>query len=141
MKNNSIKHLSITFALSGIWDLIAGFLYIFVIGTGRTIDNPPMDSFYAIFLGSFFLCFAYLQLLSSLNIRHYSFIVGCLVFGRLFYFSILYCFILFVKDFPSTFWFTGVIDGLFTILYFVFALKGGLKIRDLFFPRAITTPS
>lgn len=126
--------LAITFAIGGIWDTIAGFLYIFVIGIGRIIDNPTIDPFYAIFLGSFFLCFAYLQILSSFNIRRYAFNVGCLIFGRLFYVIVLSAFMLFVKDFPTTFWFTGVIDGLLTILYIVFALKGGLGVRELFLP-------
>jgi lipid-A-disaccharide synthase-like uncharacterized protein len=40
----------------------------------------------------------------------------------------------FEKGFPTTFWFTGVIDGLLTILYIVFAIKGGLGLRDIFLP-------
>jgi hypothetical protein len=134
MKTKTLKPLAITFALGGIWDTVAGFLYIFVIGTGRIIDSPPMDPFYAIFLGSFFLCFAYLQILSSFNIRRYAFNVGCLIFGRFFYVAVLYYFMFFVNGFPNTFWFTGVIDGLLTSLYFVFALKGGLKVKDVFLP-------
>lgn len=134
MKANSLKPLALAFAVGGIWDTIAGFLYIFAIGTGRAIDNPPMDPFYAIFLGSFFLCFAYLQILSSFNIRRYAFNVGCLIFGRLFYIIVLYYFIFFVTDFPTTFWFTGVIDAVLTILYIVLALYGDLRIRNLFLP-------
>jgi hypothetical protein len=134
MKPKSLKPLAITFAFGGIWDTVAGLLYIFVIGTGRAIDNPPMDPFYAIFLGSFFLCFAYLQILSSFNIRRYAFNVGCLIFGRLFYVIVLYYFMLFVKGFPTTFWFTGVIDGVLAILTIVFAKNGGLGLRQLFIP-------
>lgn len=134
MKTTSLKPLAITFALGGVWDTIAGFLYIFVIGIGRSIDNPLMDPFYAIFLGSFFFCFAWLQILSSFNIRRYAFNIGCLVFGRLFYILILYYFMVFIKGFPTTFWFTGVIDGVLTILYLTFSLRGGLQIRDIFLP-------
>jgi lipid-A-disaccharide synthase-like uncharacterized protein len=47
----------------------------------------------------------------------------------------LYAFMILVQDFPSTFWFTGMIDGAFTILYFVFAIRGGLGIRDIFLPK------
>jgi hypothetical protein len=60
MKNKSLKPLAFTFYASGIWDTIAAILYFFVIGTGRIIDNPPIDPFFAVFLGSFFLCFAWL---------------------------------------------------------------------------------
>lgn len=134
MKSNSLKPLTITFAFGGIWDTIAGFLYIIVIGTGRAIDNPPIDPFYAIFLGSFFLCFAYLQILSSFNIRHYAFNVGCLIFGRIFYIILLYYFMFTVKGFPNTFWFTGLIDGLLTILYILFAICGGLSLHEIFLP-------
>lgn len=134
MKAKLLKPLATTFVIGGIWDTIAGILYIFVIGTGRSIDNPPMDPFYAIFLGSFFLCFAYLQILSSFNIRRYSFNVGCLIFGRLFYVFVLFYFMFFVKGFPTTFWFTGVIDVVLTFLYIVFAVKGGFTLRQLFLP-------
>ena len=130
----SLKPLAITFAFSGLWDTVAGIMYLFFIGTGRKIDSPPMDPFFAIFLGSFFLCFAYLQFFSAFNIRRYAFNVGCLIFGRVFYVVQLYAYMGFVKDFPSTFWFTGIIDSLFIILYFVFALRGGLSLRDLFLP-------
>lgn len=130
----TLKLLAITFAIGGVWDTIAGLLYIFVIGTGRVIDNPPMDPFYAIFLGSFFLCFAYLQIFSSFNIRRYAFNVGCLIFGRLFYALSLLYFIAFVPEFPSTFWFTGIIDGILTALYIFLSLSAGLSIRDIFLP-------
>jgi hypothetical protein len=135
MKNKSLKPLALTFFASGIWDTVAAILYFFVIGTGRIIDNPPIDPFFAVFLGSFFLCFAWLQFLSSFNIRRYALNVGCLIIGRAFYIILLYAYMLFVVDFPATFWFTGIIDGLFTILYFVLAMRGGLGIRDLFLPK------
>lgn len=135
MNSNRLKPLAVTFILSGIWDTIAGILYFFIIGSGRIIDNPPMDPFFSIFLGSFFICFAYLQFMSAFNIKRYAFNVGCLILGRIFYVLLLFGFMLLVKDFPSTFWFTGIIDGGFTIMYFVFALRGGLGMRDIFLPR------
>ena len=135
MNAKSLTPLSITFALSGVWDTIAGILYIFFIGTGRKIDTPPFDSFFAVFLGSFFLCFAYIQFMSAQNIKRYAFNVGCLILGRAFYVILLYTYMAFVNSFPSTFWFTGIIDSLFIILYIVFAARGGLGIRDLFLPK------
>lgn len=135
MSQGSLKPLAIVFALGGVWDAIAGILYIFVIGTGRVLDNPPMHPYYAIFLGSFFLCFAWLQWLSSLNIRLYCFNVGCLIFGRIFYVALLYWFMFFEEGFPVTFWFTGVIDGVFTVLYIALSIFGGLGFRDLFLPK------
>ena len=135
MKTKNLKPLSITFFASGIWDTVAAMLYFFVIGNGRIIDIPPIDPFFAVFLGSFFLCFAWLQFLSAFNIRLYAFNVGCLIIGRLFYVLQLYIYMLFVADFPSTFWFTGIIDGMFTILYLVFAFRGGLGMRELFLPK------
>ena len=134
MNKNKLRPLACTFAASGIWDTVAGILYLFVIGTGRLIDNPPTHSFYSIFLASFFFCFAYLQFLSSFNIRRYIFNVGCLIIGRVFYIVLLYLYMFFVNDFPSTFWFTGIIDAAFTLLYIIFAIRGGLEIKDLFLP-------
>jgi hypothetical protein len=135
MNKTSLKPLSIAFALGGLWDGIAGFLYIFVIGTGRTIDNPAIHPYYAIFLGSFFLCFSYLQILSSFNIRRYAFNIGCLLFGRLFYIVILFFFMNFEEGFPSDFWFTGCIDGILFLITLVFSYRGGLKLTDLFLPK------
>ena len=134
MNKKNLRPLAITFFASGIWDTIAGILYLFVIGTGRLIDKPDTHSFYTVFLASFFFCFAYLQFLSSFNMRRYIFNVGCLIIGRVFYVIQLYYYIFFVSDFPSTFWFTGIIDGAFVILYFIFTFRGGLEIKDLFLP-------
>lgn len=135
MSKASLKPLAITFFASGIWDSIAAVLYFFAIGSGRIIDNPPIDPFFAVFLGSFFLCFAWLQFLSAVNIQRYAFNVGCLIIGRAFYVIQLYAYMGFVSDFPSTFWFTGIIDGLFIVLYIAFAFRGGLSLRDLFLPK------
>jgi len=38
----------------------------------------------------------------------------------------------------STFWFTGIVDSSFVLLYFIFAFYGRLKIRDLFLPQFAT---
>jgi len=137
MRNKTLKPLAATFFVSGIWDTVAAILYIFVIGNGRRIDSPSIDPFFAVFLGSFFLCFAYLQMLSAYNIKRYAFNIGCLIIGRSFYVIQLYAYMSFANEFPSTFWFTGIIDGLFTILYMVFAKHGGLSIRELFLPQRI----
>lgn len=134
MENKSLKSLAITFFASGVWDTVAAILYLFVIGTGRMIDNPVIDPFFSVLLGSFFLCFAYLQFLSAFNIKRYAFNVGCLIIGRAFYIIQLYSFMAFADHFPSTFWFTGIIDGIFTILYVLFAHRGGLTWRDIFLP-------
>ncbi|KAF5083708.1 hypothetical protein DSECCO2_87390 [anaerobic digester metagenome] len=135
MRVLKLNALAITFAFGGVWDTIAGFIYIFAIGTNRMISQPEVDPFYSIFLGSFFLCFAYLQILSSFNIKRYIFNVGCLIFGRFFYVVLLYGFMVFKKDFPATFWFTGIIDGSFLIAYVIIALRSGFSVRDLFLPK------
>ena len=134
MSKKKLKLLAITFFLSGVWDTIAAIQYFFFIGSGRKIDNPAIDPFFSIFLGSFFLCFAYLQFLSARNIERYAFNVGCLIIGRSFYVIQLYAYMLFVQDFPSTFGFTGIIDSSFVILYLFFASYGELEIKNLFVP-------
>jgi len=122
------------FAASGLWDFIAGMIYIFLLGTGRVIDQPPVHPFYAIFTGSFFICFAYIQILSAFNIRRYMFNIGCLIFGRIFYVTVLYGYMIFDRNFPGTFWFTGIIDIIFVVLYLVAAVKAGIKPKELFLP-------
>ncbi len=134
MSKNDLRPLALTFAASGIWDTVAGIIYLTAIGTGRSIENPPVHHFYSVFLASFFFCFAYLQFMSAINIRRYAFNVGCLIVGRVFYVIQLYGYMIFIKEFPSTFWFTGIVDTSFVLLYFIFAFHGKLKIRDLFLP-------
>jgi hypothetical protein len=138
MKKSDLRPLTLTFAASGIWDTVAGILYLTTIGTGRPINDPPTHHFYSVFLASFFFCFAYLQFMSALNIKRYVFNVGCLIFGRIFYVVQLYIYMLFFKGFPFTFWFTGIVDTSFIVLYFVFAFRGGVSIRDLFLPQINT---
>jgi vacuolar-type H+-ATPase subunit I/STV1 len=55
-KSKSLKPLSMTFFLSGIWDIIAGFVYLLMIGT--VFPEPPVHRFYALFIASFLFCFA-----------------------------------------------------------------------------------
>jgi hypothetical protein len=140
MIKNDLRPLALTFAISGIWDTVAGILYLTAIGTGRSINNPPVHHFYSVFLASFFFCFAFLQFMSAFNIRRYAFNVGCLIFGRLFYIVQLYLYMIFLKGFPSTFWFTGIVDTLFMLFYLVFAFRGGLSLKDLFLPQIDRIP-
>jgi hypothetical protein len=134
MKNTKLKPLAIAFFASGVWDSIAGVLFLFVIGTGRPISSPPTHPYYSVFLASFFFCFAYIQFAASRNIQRYSLAIGCLVIGRGMYVIQLYGFMIFADGFPPTFWFTGMVDATFVVMYFVFAYRGGLRIRDLFLP-------
>lgn len=133
LKNQKyIKALAITFILSGIWDSVAGFLYLTIIGDGRRISDPAIHSFYSIFIASFFFCFAFLQFISASNIKRYLFVVGSLVFGRIFYVILLYYYIIFESSFSNTFFFTGIVDSLFVIFYLCFSYKSGIRFVDLF---------
>lgn len=133
-QSKSVKPLAITFLLSGIWDLIAALVYAFLIATVFT--EPPIDRFYALFIASFLLCFAYLQILSSFNIKRYLLIIGGVMIGRIIYVVLLYAYILGVPGFPATFWWTGVIDLLWSVLYIVLVLRSDeIQLRDLFLPR------
>ena len=129
-----LRPLAVTFFLSGIWDLFATFVYAFLIGTVYT--QPPVDRFYALFIASFLFCFAYLQILAAFNIRQYLLVVGGVTIGRVLYVILLFSSILFVKGFPADFWWTGVIDLLWSVLYIVLAARSSeIRVRDLFLPR------
>jgi hypothetical protein len=132
--SKSLRALAITFFLSGIWDIFGGINYAFMIGT--VYPDPPIHRFYAIFIASFFLCFAYLQILSSFNMRQYLFIIGSVIIGRIFYVILLYAYIWSVPGFPGTFWWTGVVDLIWSILYIVIVLTSDdIRLRDLFLPK------
>ena len=134
-KSKALKVLAITFFASGLWDLSGGFFYSFTVGTGRSIVTPPVHPFYAIFIAGLLFCFAYLQVLSALNIRRYLFNIGVVIIGRIFYVVLLYAYMFFVPDFPSTFWWTGIIDLFWSILYIVLTLiSDEISLKDLFIP-------
>ena len=132
-KSKSLKTLAVVFFISGLYDLFGGFYFAFTVGTGRSIDSPPTDPFYAIFIASFLFCFAYLQMFSAFNIRRYLFNVGVVIFGRLFYVALLLAYIIRVDGFPRTFLPTGVIDLCWSTLYIVLALMSSeVRFKDLF---------
>ena len=134
VNSKSLKVLAAIFFLSGIWDTIGGVIYAFMIGTVFT--EPPIHRFYAIFTASFFFCFAYLQILSAFNLRRYLFVVGCVLIGRIFYVVLLYAYVFGIAGFPATFWWTGLVDLAWSILYLVITLiSDDIRLRDLFLPK------
>lgn len=136
MKINATQLLAVTLFISGIWNIVAGFVFLTQVGTGRSISNPEIHPFFSIFLAIFLFSFAYLQLLSSLNIKRYVFNIGCVIIGRSLYILTLCAFVIFVKNFPSTFNLTALVDAGFVALYFIFTYYSiELKIRDLFIPK------
>ena len=129
----SLRLLAVVFFLSGIWDLFATFVYAFLIGT--VFDEPPVDRFYALFIASFLFSFAYLQILSSFNIRRYLLVIGGVFIGRILYVILLFGYILTIPGFPATFWWTGVIDLIWSVLYLGITWRSPeIRIRDLFLP-------
>ena len=135
IRSKSLKALAIVFFVSGLWDTFGGFYYLFLVGMGRSINNPSTHPFYAIFIASFLFCFAYLQFLSAFNIRRYLFNVGVVIIGRIFYVVLLFAYILLVDDFPKTFLPTAIVDSLWTILYIVLTLLSDeVRLKDLFIP-------
>lgn len=132
--SKSCRPLAAVFFLSGIWDLVATFVYAFLIGTVST--QPPVDRFSALFIASFLFCFAYLQILAASNIQQYLLVIGGVTIGRVMYAVLLFAYILGVPGFPATFWWTGTIDLLWSVLYIVLAARSSeIRVRDLFLPR------
>ena len=135
-KSTSLKVLAIVIFASGIFDMFGGFYFSFLVGTARSITNPPTHPFYPILIASFLFCLAYLQLLSAFNIRRYLFNVGVVIISRVFYVVLLFVYLLSVKDFPTTFLPTAIVDLLWTILYIVLTLSSDeVRFRDVFLPK------
>jgi hypothetical protein len=135
VQTKSLRPLAVTFFASGIWDLFATFFYAFLIGT--VFIDPPVHRFSALFIASFLLCFAYLQILSAFIMRQYLLIIGGVIIGRVIYAILLCVFIFYVPGFSATFWWTGVIDIFWSVLYIVLAVRCGIRVRDLFLPHRV----
>ena len=126
------KPLAWVVFLSGVWDLFAALVYGMLVGT--VITNPPVDRFYALFIASFLLCFGYLLIGISFNVRRYLFAIGVVIIGRLLYVILLFSSIFYRGGFPVTFWWTGIIDIFWVAGYLVFTHNCGIPVRDLFLP-------
>ena len=133
--SKSLKALAIVVFASGIFDLAGGFYYAFLVGIGRSIESPPTHPFYAILIGSFLFCLAYLQLLSAFNMRRYLLIIGAVIISRILYAVLLFGYMLLVPDFPTTFLPTAILDLAWTTIYIVLTLMSDqVRFRDLFLP-------
>jgi hypothetical protein len=65
--------------------------------------------------------------------RRYLFNVGVVIIGRVLYAVLLFAYILFVADFPTTFLPTAVVDSIWTVLYIILTLLSDeVRFRDLF---------
>jgi len=135
MRSRALRILAVVFFISGLYDAFGGFYYSFLVGTGRSIGDPPTHVFYALFIASFLICFAYLQLACAFNIRRYLLAVGVVMVGRLLYVILLFTFLATVSGFPATFLPTAIIDSLWSVLYLVLAaLSDDIRLRELFVP-------
>lgn len=134
--SKSLKALAIVFFISGLYDASGGFYFSFLVGTGKSVNNPPTHQFYALCIASFMFCFAYLQCMSAFNIRRYIFNVGILIIGKVLWIVLSFAYIIFVDNFPKTFLPTTIIDSLWTVLYIILTLLSNeVRFRDLFLPK------
>jgi hypothetical protein len=70
-----------------------------------------------------------------LALGSYLLSIGCVIIGRIFYVILLFSYIFGFEGFPSTFWWTGVADLIWSILYIVITLKSDeIHLKDLFIP-------
>jgi hypothetical protein len=129
----SLKALAVLFFISGLYDTFGGFYYSFLVGIGKSINIPQTHQFYALFIASFLFCFAYLQFMSAFNIRRYLLNVGVVIIGRVLYIVLLFSYLFFDDNFPTTFLPTAIFDSLWTILYIVLALLSDeVRFKNLF---------
>jgi len=120
---------------SATFDLFGGVYFTVFVGSNRTITNPPTHPFYAMLIGTFLICFAYLQFMSAFNIKRYLVNIGTVIISRVFYGFLFLYFFLFVKDFPPTFLLTAIADIIWVIFYICLVqLSDEIRFRDLFFP-------
>ena len=65
----SISGLKTVLMVSGVFDLFGGIYFTLLVGGDRSITDPPTHPFYAILIGMFLLCFAYLQFMTAIQIE------------------------------------------------------------------------
>ena len=117
-----------------VWDLTGGFVFLVVHGILQIQPKPPIYPFYAIIIGLFLVMLAYLQLISSVDVKRYALLVGVVISLRVLYASGVILFSLMVESLPSQFFLTAMVDTIFVGLLLFAAKKGEIPPRGLFSP-------
>ncbi len=135
MKLKSINTLEKFLFISGAFDFFGGIFFLFLVGTNRSITNPPTHPFYAILIASFLFCIAYLQIMSAFNIRRYLLNVGVAILSRVFFGILFFSCLLVINDFPTTFLPTVIADLIWVTIYIILvSLSDEVRFKDLFLP-------
>jgi len=133
--SKALKALAVVFFVSGLYDTFGGFYYMLLVGTEKSIKNPPTHVFYSYFIASFLISFALVQFLAAFNIRRYMVVIGPIIIGRLWYAGMVFGYIFGVPGFPDDFLPTGIMDCVWSALYIVLtALSPEVKLKNLFVP-------
>ncbi len=135
-KFKSINTLRTVLTASAIFDMCGGIFFILLVGTGKSITNPPTHPFYAILIASFLFSLAYLQFMSAFNIRRYLLNIGVVTISRILFVILFFSYFLFLEDFPITFLPTAIADLIWSVIYIVITLLSDeVRLRDLFLPK------
>ncbi len=134
-KLDSINVLKTILIISGVFDMFGGFFFLLLVGSNKSISNPPTDPFYAILIATFLFCLAYLQITTSFNIRRYFFNIGVVTLSRLLFVALFLYSFLSIEGFPIVFLPTAMADLIWAVLYIVLTLRSDeVRFRDLFLP-------
>ncbi len=135
-KLKGTKVLATVLYISGTFDIFGGIYFSSLVGTGRSITNPPTHPFYAVLIASFLFCFGILQYMTAINVRRYLLNIGIVTLSRLFYAILFFSYFLFAEDFPSTFLPTAIADVIWVIFYIVIiSMSKELHFKELFLPK------
>jgi len=137
-KLTSLKTLSSVIFGSAIFDLFGGFYFILLVGVGKQIADPPTHTFFAVLLGTFLICFAYLQFMTARNIKRYFVCIGVALLSRIFYVFLFAYYYLVAQVNLTAFLPTAIADFLWVILIVVLvALNREVSLKELYVPKGI----
>jgi hypothetical protein len=135
-KLKSLKTLSQVIFASAIFDIVGGIYFMVLVGESRTITTPATHNFYAILLGMFLLCFAYLQILIAQDIRRYFKLIGAALLSRVSYVVLFSYYFINVEEGMVTFLPTAIADALWVILIVTLvAFNNEFSFKDLILKR------
>ena len=134
-KPGSVRLLGVTVMASGAFDVFGAVYFALLVGTGKSVADPPAHPFYAQLIASFLLCLGLLQIFTALDIRRRLGNLSFVILSRLLYGVLFFGYFLSEPGFPSVFLPTAIADLIWSLSYvLLIAMSRDLSLRSLLAP-------
>ena len=104
-----------------LWDLIGGLIFLVLHGILQKPLTPSIYPFYSIVIGFFLLMLAYIQLITSADIKSYSSNIGVVISLRVSFVITVLLYTVFSELLPMQFFVIAIVDSILVCLLMFFS--------------------